>query len=188
MVVVNHALFFSDLALQAKQGNLLGEYQLVVLDEAHTVEQVASDHFGQSVSSSTVRVPAPRPVQRPHGPRRAGADRGQGRHRRRQPGRQRLREILPALAAGGAPAVAANGRIRRPDIVPNDLSPALLELAELLKGLHRDVKARGPAIRADPTGAAGGELAAKVERLIALAEPSHAYWLTRRQLAAGRRW
>ena len=40
---------------QAGTARLLGDYDLVVLDEAHTVEQVASDHFGQSVSSSTVR-------------------------------------------------------------------------------------------------------------------------------------
>ena len=34
--------------------NYLPKYDLLILDEAHTVEDVASDHFGVSVSESQV--------------------------------------------------------------------------------------------------------------------------------------
>lgn len=50
LLVVNHALFFADLALRGQGGGLLPPYDAVVLDEAHTVEDVAADHFGLSVS------------------------------------------------------------------------------------------------------------------------------------------
>ena len=46
ILVVNHALFFSDLALRMAGVNYLPKYDLVVLDEAHTVEDVAGQHFG----------------------------------------------------------------------------------------------------------------------------------------------
>ena len=56
LLVVNHAMFFSDLALRQHHNvSILPDYDCVVLDEAHNVEGVVSDHFGLSVSSSQVR-------------------------------------------------------------------------------------------------------------------------------------
>src|SRR5205823_10920146 len=46
LLIVNHALFFSDLALRRQGASLLPNYEVVILDEAHTVEDVASDHLG----------------------------------------------------------------------------------------------------------------------------------------------
>src|SRR6185436_14761316 len=54
LLVTNHALFFSDLALRAREVGFLPEYQHVVLDEAHNAEDVAADHFGVSVSEGRV--------------------------------------------------------------------------------------------------------------------------------------
>jgi len=54
LLVVNHALFFSDLALRRRGLGFLPSYDHVVLDEAHTVENVASDHFGSRVADSQV--------------------------------------------------------------------------------------------------------------------------------------
>lgn len=51
MLVVNHALFFSDLALRREGANILPDYDVVILDEAHTVEAVAGDHLGISISN-----------------------------------------------------------------------------------------------------------------------------------------
>lgn len=55
ILIVNHALFFSDLALRAAGVNYLPKYDAVVLDEAHTVEDVAGEHFGVKVSESGVK-------------------------------------------------------------------------------------------------------------------------------------
>ncbi len=54
ILVVNHALFFSDLALRRSGVSLLPSYDAVVLDEAHTVEAVAGDHLGLGVTSGQV--------------------------------------------------------------------------------------------------------------------------------------
>lgn len=51
VIVVNHALFFSDLALRREGASVLPDYDVVILDEAHTVEQVAGDHLGVSLAS-----------------------------------------------------------------------------------------------------------------------------------------
>lgn len=51
LLIVNHALFFSDLALRREGASILPDYDVVVLDEAHTVEAVAGQHLGISVSS-----------------------------------------------------------------------------------------------------------------------------------------
>src|SRR5690606_36567987 len=55
LLVVNHHLLFSDLAIRRAQGNytapaVLPAYRRVVLDEAHNLEDVATAHLGASLS------------------------------------------------------------------------------------------------------------------------------------------
>jgi len=54
IIVVNHALFFTDLALRRQGAQLLPDYDAAVLDEAHTVESVASDHLGLTITAAQV--------------------------------------------------------------------------------------------------------------------------------------
>ncbi|MFQ5949307.1 MAG: ATP-dependent DNA helicase, partial [Nitrospiria bacterium] len=52
IVVVNHHLFFADLALKdISYGEILPHYDAVIFDEAHLLEEVATQYFGTSVSS-----------------------------------------------------------------------------------------------------------------------------------------
>jgi ATP-dependent DNA helicase DinG len=52
LIVVNHHLFFADLAIRQDDfGSILPEYSAVVFDEAHEIEDVASDYFGRQISS-----------------------------------------------------------------------------------------------------------------------------------------
>ena len=52
LIIVNHHLFFADLALREDDfGSILPEYSAVVFDEAHEIEDVASDYFGRQLSS-----------------------------------------------------------------------------------------------------------------------------------------
>ena len=50
IIIANHALLFSDLVLKEAGLGVLPEYRRVVLDEAHTIEHVAEDHFGIRIS------------------------------------------------------------------------------------------------------------------------------------------
>jgi len=54
VLVVNHALFFTDLALREDGANVLPDYDAVILDEAHTMEAVAADHLGLGVTSGQI--------------------------------------------------------------------------------------------------------------------------------------
>ncbi len=54
VLVVNHALFFSDLALRRAGVGLLPDYRVVIFDEAHTLEDVAAEHLGIEVTRGGV--------------------------------------------------------------------------------------------------------------------------------------
>ena len=54
ILIVNHALFFSDLALRRAGASLLPDYRVVIFDEAHTLEDVASEHLGVRVTRGMV--------------------------------------------------------------------------------------------------------------------------------------
>jgi ATP-dependent DNA helicase DinG len=52
LIIVNHHLFFADLAIRHDDfGSILPDYSAVVFDEAHEIEDVASDYFGRQLSS-----------------------------------------------------------------------------------------------------------------------------------------
>lgn len=52
VIVVNHHLFFADLALRnGAYGAVLPDYAAVILDEAHQIEDVASEYFGTGISN-----------------------------------------------------------------------------------------------------------------------------------------
>ncbi|HWB85225.1 MAG TPA: ATP-dependent DNA helicase [Bryobacteraceae bacterium] len=53
IIIVNHHLFFADLALRDEnyEGGILPEYHAVVFDEAHEIEDVAGQYFGVSISN-----------------------------------------------------------------------------------------------------------------------------------------
>jgi ATP-dependent DNA helicase DinG len=54
IIIVNHHLFFADLALRQTGGpdaGVLPEFESVIFDEAHELEDVASSYFGVSVSN-----------------------------------------------------------------------------------------------------------------------------------------
>ncbi len=52
IIIVNHHLFFADLALRGDDfGSILPEYAAVVFDEAHEIEDVASEYFGRQASN-----------------------------------------------------------------------------------------------------------------------------------------
>ena len=55
LVVANHALLFSDLALKEQKVALLPDYSVVVIDEAHNVERVAEEHFGINITNHRAR-------------------------------------------------------------------------------------------------------------------------------------
>ncbi|MBI4891157.1 MAG: ATP-dependent DNA helicase [Acidobacteria bacterium] len=55
IIVVNHHLFFADLAVRGEaQASILPDYAAVIFDEAHELEDVAGQYFGLSISSNQI--------------------------------------------------------------------------------------------------------------------------------------
>uniref|UniRef100_UPI000D69CADC ATP-dependent DNA helicase n=1 Tax=Aeromonas caviae TaxID=648 RepID=UPI000D69CADC len=56
VVVINHHLFFADMAVKDTGfGELVPEAQVYVFDEAHQLPEIASHYFGKSVGSRTIQ-------------------------------------------------------------------------------------------------------------------------------------
>ncbi len=181
ILVVNHAMFFADLALrQGDVAQLLGDYEAVVFDEAHTLEQVAGEHFSTSVSSASAGlllrelyndrtdrgvlalIDAPEAI-------------GAVNH-----AAQAAERFFDALAVTGAPAVASSGRITGPGVVVNDLSPALAEAAAALGELHHRYKDHEQAQEIQAYQQRATEMAQTVESLVSQAQSEHVYWVSTR--------
>ena len=165
ILVVNHALFFSDVAIRAagSQG-MLPEYDFVVFDEAHNIESVACDQLGIAVTSWQVDFLLSG-IWRPRGHKGLLATI----NRDVEPARRACEDAVRAAEAffgalaswAQSPAgVAANGRIARAGLVENPLSPALLALARELGGLAKK----------EPEGEDQDELESYAERARGLAD------------------
>ncbi|MCI0493122.1 MAG: helicase, partial [Planctomycetes bacterium] len=133
ILVVNHALLFSDIALRKAGVSLLPDYNVLILDEAHTVEAVAGDHLGISVTNGQVEYLLNKLYN----------DRTQKgllvHHRLRQIAqqvdvcRQCADELFGDLWDWRSNHAPPNGRVHEPCIVANRLSPELQLLARQIK-------------------------------------------------------
>ena len=133
LLIVNHALFFSDLALRRSGVSILPDYDVVVLDEAHTVESVAADHLGIRLTSGQfeyhlsrlyndrtqkglLSTPEMRDLQRKVERCRVMAD-----------------EMFADLMDWQESKAPSNGRVIKPIEMPNHLSGELHNLAREVK-------------------------------------------------------
>lgn len=133
LLIVNHALFFSDLALRMQGAGILPEYDAVVFDEAHTLEAVAGDHLGIGVSSSQIEYQ----LNKLYNDR---TNRGLLVNQGAADAEQTVLECRFAADDFFQSAqewrnrhASGNGRVRHADAFANTLSPALVKLAKLVR-------------------------------------------------------
>ena len=133
ILIVNHALFFSDLALRRNGISILPNYDVVIFDEAHTLESVAGDHLGMGVTSGQVEYV----LNKLYNDR---SNKGLLVHHRQREledlvlaCRIHAQEFFDEVRLWQAVSGRPNGRVDEPDIVPNGLSPSLIKLARALK-------------------------------------------------------
>ena len=177
ILIVNHALFFSDLALRRAGASLLPKYDAVILDEAHTVESVAGDHLGISVSSGQVQYVLNKlyNVRTNKGLLVSYAWQKEERETERCQGLADdfFRDLQNWLSA----QKETNGRVRQPGIIDNRLSPALENLAVMIR--RRAERLDDDAQRQDFTSAHDRlqTLAGNVEAWLTQEIPDAVYWL-----------
>jgi ATP-dependent DNA helicase DinG len=177
LLIVNHALFFSDLALRRQGASILPEYDAVIFDEAHTLEAVAGDHLGLSVTSGQVQFL----LNKLYNDR---TNKGLL-VTRRLPELQdltvechtRADELFDDAAALLLQPAHRTGRIQQPDLLANRLSPALVKLARELRQAATEIEYESE--RLDFTSAHDRLtlLAGELVRWIEQKEPDSVYWI-----------
>ncbi|HTV48006.1 MAG TPA: helicase C-terminal domain-containing protein [Phycisphaerae bacterium] len=138
ILICNHAMFFADLALRRLGTSMLPKYDMVVLDEAHTIESVAADHLGLSLSEAGVRqllTSIFNPVNHRGilsglisidiAAQVAAQNAAEDAH-------EAAKKFFDSLARWKQTSAPANGRIRTPNVVENTLSAALEALERVL--------------------------------------------------------
>jgi ATP-dependent DNA helicase DinG len=134
VLVVNHALYFADLSLRRAGVKLLPDHDIVVFDEAHMVESVASEHLGLTVSSSGIE----RVLSKLHNERTHRGLLAHYRMHELEADVRRCRRATDEFFTGVRQAVIARGeppwRIAAPGLVANTLGAPLDTLAGRLRG------------------------------------------------------
>lgn len=143
VVVANHALYVLDLVLRQVDASVLPDHDAVIIDEAHHLEDVASEHFGLEVSLRSVSRLVSRIAGRSAGPRsitgildRTSLPGREEALQRAEQVRAALREFFDQVVAWCAERPGGNGRLRDDPFVPDVLSGPLEGLAECLREMH----------------------------------------------------
>lgn len=184
ILVVNHALFFSDLALRQAGVSILPEYDAVVFDEAHTLESVAADHLGVSVSSGQVEYLLNK-LYNERGNRGLLAHRDFGKEQHQVLAcRHFADDFFMTIDEWRRQFGPTNGRVESAEIVPNPLSGALLELANMIRKRGQAIEEVEP--KQDFISAADKlrGLAGEVELWRTQGQPDAVYWV---ETTTGRR-
>jgi Rad3-related DNA helicase/REP element-mobilizing transposase RayT len=179
LLIVNHALFFSDLALRMAGINYLPKYDAVILDEAHTIEDVAGKHFGIEVTESSVRYQL-RTLYEPK--------RGKG-----------MLSVHGSCANDAIQDVVelhlltdaffndcadwhrqhgrGNGRIREPNMVENSLSPKLRDLSLHLKAMLPKLQQEEEIAEVTATAEKISLMSQSLDALLGQSIPETVYWM-----------
>jgi len=177
ILVVNHALLLSDLALRRQGGTLLGRYEAAVIDEAHNLETVAGDHFGVTVSEWQVR----NLLNSLHNPKSKKGFLASQADREVLKTVSRTRDAAGALFEKLADRLAASDkaamRLGNGPVVENVLSPLLSELAIQLKSLRGKIDDEEDRFELTAYADRCTQLAAGLDEILLHPRENCVYWL-----------
>ena len=170
LIVVNHALFFSDLALRQVGANILPDYDAVIFDECHTLEAVASEHLGLQVSTGQIDYTL-RKLYNPQTNKGLLVTLGMTTlSKQAYACTEAVDDLIADLVGYSSRNPSSNGRIRESNVVPNRITAPLTSLAKELESVG--AKHEQPNTRQDLISASA--------RLMVLAESINA-WITQNQ-------
>ncbi|MEM6688206.1 MAG: helicase C-terminal domain-containing protein [Planctomycetota bacterium] len=185
ILIVNHALFFSDLALRRLGAALLPDYDAVILDESHTVEQVAGDHLGIRITSGQIDYALNR-LYNDQTQKGLLVDTDlQALQKRVEACRFASSNFFADLLDWQDRNGASNGRFRESKVVENLLSDRLRELAKGLEAHAENLSAE--AERKDFLSASEriGTLSAGVRAWLNHEVDDGVYWMEQRRTRGG---
>ena len=179
VLVVNHALFMSDLALRGA-GNgagILPDYDVAIFDEAHTLEAVAGEHLGLRVTNSQVdfllnRLCNPRSSKGLllfHGLDHAAT--------LAVSASRAAEEFFATVERWQARNGSSNGRLRRPSGLGDTLGEALRKLATAIGDAAEEIEEDEERIELTSAGYRCSALAAGLSSWLAQDAADSVYWV-----------
>lgn len=176
LLVVNHALFFSDLALRRSGARLLPDYTVAILDEAHTLEDVAAEHLGIQLGRGAIEHLCNRLHSRQGRGLLAWHDDGKALAQvavTRTAADQFFASVRAWLAQQGR----SNGRVRAPEPVADCLSEELLKLGSAIEEVARPIEPEGEKIELLAAAGRAHELADALRTWLHQELPGQVYWV-----------
>jgi ATP-dependent DNA helicase DinG len=178
ILVVNHALFFSDLALRMAGVNYLPRYDLAILDEAHTIEDVAGQHFGLKISEASIKynlrtlydTRRGRGMLSTHGA--AANDAIRDIIELADVSEQFFQRVIDWQDNQGR----GNGRVQSKDVVKNDLSPRLGDLAKHLKAMMTQLESEEELAEINAMAEKVKGMAQAIEAIVSQSVENAVYW------------
>jgi ATP-dependent DNA helicase DinG len=185
VLVVNHALFFSDLALRRAGGSILPDYQVVILDEAHNLEDVASEHLGVQFGRGALDYLLNRLYHPRHDRGLLVSHRSKEALHQLQVTRAAAEQFFLAIlnwhtlqqhsAGRGRPADAV--RVREPNIVADCLSEELKKLASCLDRIAEQLKTDEEKIEVNAAANRCQGLMQSLRQWLGQELPGQVYWV-----------
>jgi ATP-dependent DNA helicase DinG len=194
ILICNHALFFSDMALKMIGTGFLPAYDHVILDEAHGIEDAAADHFGLRLTEWRVSFL----LNQLYNPKT-----GKGYLANQQlaagdiePVEKAYRVVAHAnecanrffdglyrLSKSGR---LVNGRMREAGMINDELSQAMNELSIRLKRLRELVKSDADKFELNAFAIRAGEIGDQADALIQQTLKDCVYWVEVSESRTGR--
>src|SRR5262249_35084246 len=180
ILVVNHALFFSDLALRRVGAGFLPDYKVVVFDEAHTLEDVAADHLGLQVTQGGLEYLFNRLL---HPTKHRGLLASYGDDEaiaQLEHARQATERFFLSVRTWKDQQARGTGRVREPGIVPDTLSEELNKLASNMSRCAEALPSDEEKVELTSAAARCSGLATAVAEWLSQGLDGQVYWVETR--------
>ncbi len=182
LIIVNHALFFSNIALKGSDYAILPSADCVIFDEAHAIEEVATEHLGFSLSKSHIRYLLTRLY---HPQKKKGV---LAVHKKNHPlihsVEQGLKEnerlfskIHEKLRQVWGPASTGTHRIHQPNLVDNPLHETLMEIYHGLDEMRGMVETQEEELELSSWMKKIGSMQCKLDSFFEQNTEGHVYWI-----------
>jgi ATP-dependent DNA helicase DinG len=191
VLIVNHALFFTDLMLRSLRrdgGGILPRHRVVIFDEAQNLEDVAADHLGLSITRGQAEYLLNRLYHE-----RQNAAHGLLSLHGDQPVMDQFFRTRAAVGeffagvlnwrwqqerkASRSPSASDTLRVRQPDIVPDPLSGEFLKLASCLDRIGEKIANPEEQIEYESASLRCQQLAESLQAWLGQQLPDQVYWV-----------
>jgi ATP-dependent DNA helicase DinG len=177
VVIANHALLFSDLALRADGANLLPDYDILILDEAHEVENTAADHLGLRITEGGVRYLLNQLVGRGGKGLLSAVEAGDEVKALVQSAKAEADIFFHAVREWAKYSAPRNLRVMKTDIVPDMLSEELAALSRRLQDEAEDCKKKDLEVEVTARAGQCDMLASSIRAFLAQNLEGQVYWV-----------